>query len=153
MSKRKINYSLKVSWAIGKFVSCGVLLGVYFNILHTLPFMRPKDVWWVFALVAYIAVALPIVVHLWDSNRSEIIVKTRFFFFGMSLVSAVFAVVYLVEVFVGNFACTVLANPLYFPISRVPMISFPVSLAIVGLSVLTVLFLKHHQVNTERQIN
>ena len=113
----------------------------------------PKFVW-AFALIAYAAVAFPVVAYVWDSNKLKSIVKARLFFFGMSLASAVFAIVYLVEVVVGNSVYTLLDSPLYFSISRVPITSFLASLAIVGLSILAISFLKHQQdVSTEQEIH
>jgi hypothetical protein len=100
-------------------VLCGVLLGVYFTILHALFFMHPAYVWG-FSLIVYIAVVFPIVAWIWDASKLRSVMKKQLFFFGVSLVSVVFTVVYLGEFFLFS----LFVDSFYSYVSSFPMFSF-----------------------------
>ena len=125
-----------------KLVGCGILLGVYLNIFHALPFIEASDFMWVFVLIFYIAIVLPVFAHLWDSNKLKSDVKARLLFFGLTLASIVSALIYLGEAFLGNHVFNILANPAHFAISQIPVTSFIVSLSIAGLFASATIFLE-----------
>ena len=123
-----------------KFAFGGALLGIYFNILHSTFFYEILEIYLVFGLVAFAAIALYVAAVVWDLEEPKYHVKLGTFQFGANLASIFFSIIYLVEVVVGNYALELLKNPLYFPISRNPPVSFVISLSMaVVLSLVQVL--------------
>jgi hypothetical protein len=50
-----------------KIAFCGILVGVYLNVLIVLPFLDLQYLLWVSTLTVYSVIAFPLVAYLWDS--------------------------------------------------------------------------------------
>jgi hypothetical protein len=118
----------------GQLLLSGAILGIYINILHTVPFMLASEFFLVFALIAFSAIAIPVVAAAWSQKETNPYHKARQILKGMTASSAAFTLIYLAETIVGNYALKILTNPVQFPISRTPPTSLLVALT------LTVLF-------------
>lgn len=113
------------------YVLAGVLLGCYVNILHTVIFMSVHEFFIVMSLVIFSAVVLPLLAYIWDIKEVRPYVKLRVVLFGLNVTSAMFSVLFFVEVLAGNYVFKFLSEPLYFAVSTAPQISFAVSSIIV----------------------
>jgi len=90
-----------------KIVFCGILVGVYLNVLIVLPFLRLQYLLWVSALTIYSVIAFPLLAYLWDSAKLALTIKIRQFLVGLGLISIIFSMIYGIAFFVG------ILNPLF----------------------------------------
>ena len=90
-----------------KIAFCGILVGVYLNVLIVLPFLDLQYLLWVSALTVYSVIAFPLVAYLWDSSKLALTMKIRRFFVGLGLISIMFSMIYGIAFFVG------ILNPLF----------------------------------------
>jgi hypothetical protein len=118
----------------------GILIGVYINILHTIPFMLSSEFFLIFILIALCAVTIPAVAVAWNQEEGNAPDKLRHIIKGMSVSSIAFILIYLAEIITTNDMLRNLTIPAKFPISRVPVISFLVTLIVTGLLIFSLIF-------------
>ncbi len=116
-----------------KFVLSGGLLGVFFNVLPSVVFMEASDFFVVAGLTGFFVVAVCVFGAVWGLKEFSPFEKVRFFLFGVLFASVLFTFAYLFEFLVFECAPVLLNSKPYFAISRVPFISFFVSLSTVVL--------------------
>ncbi len=125
-----------------KFVLSGGLLGVYFNVSHSVVFMEASDFFVVAFLTVFFAGAVCVFGAVWGSKDLKPDAKACSVLFGATWASAFFASIYFLEFFVSAYFGDGLSNLLHFPVSRVPFVSFIVSSVIAVLLGLLQLLLK-----------
>ena len=123
-----------------KFLASGAVLGVYINILHSVPFMQPSEFFLIFTLIAFSAIMIPIITMIWNQKQSQTVKKICLTCKGLTISSIVFSIIYLTESLAGKFfGKNLIAN---FPISRLPFASFLFSIILVSIFTAGFLILK-----------
>lgn len=116
-----------------KIVLCGVLVGVYLNVLAVLPFLNLDYFVWIAVLTVYSVISFPLVAYFWDLSDLAFLAKIRFFFLGFGLISAAFSVLYSTMFFIGDFESFFVDNSIISLVNGLPVVGFLTSLVIISL--------------------
>ena len=129
----------------GKFLLSGALLGIYINVLHAIPFMLASELFILFALIAFSAFIIPVTAHVWGLKEQNPNQKVQQLIRGITLTSAVFTAIYLLELIISHYTSEMFTAPIQFTISRSPHISLLISIALLGIFVITGKIVKREQ--------
>lgn len=118
-----------------KILLSGVLVGVYINSLHSVPFMEASEIFFVFVLILISAITMPAVAAAWDQTEFNGRQKIQLILNGVTASSIIFIFIYFIEMLLGNYIFKIFTVPTVFPISRFPSASLVITLIIAGLSI------------------
>ena len=123
----------------------GVLLGLAFNSLFTIPIIFRVNLYLGVYFAASVILAVIFVISVLKSEKGLRIRKARLFFFGISLISFVFALTDLMQFVFGFHGIRISFDYPYLWLGDIPFVSFLASFSIGGFFGMIERFLELHE--------